>query len=113
MSQFYQGVTAGSLPPSVPLQFTADDATVAVPATNDLNLLSRISFDDDDDFIRTTVDPNGSNNFYIEVTNRFVDTITTTDATPTNLNVFSFNMHGTYQIETNVVAYKVTDNLGA
>lgn len=38
MSQFFVGVTAGSLPPSVPLQFTADDAGIAVPVANNLNV---------------------------------------------------------------------------
>ena len=38
MSQFFQGVTAGALPPAVPLQFTASDATIAVPVANNLNV---------------------------------------------------------------------------
>jgi hypothetical protein len=108
------GVVSTSVsPPDVPTQFTADDSTIGIPVGNNLNLVSRISFDDDDDFIRTTADPNGSENFLIEVTNRFVDTLTTTDATTTPLNTFSFNMQGTYQIETYIVAYNVTDNIGA
>ena len=38
MSQFYQGVTAGSLPPVVATQYTTDDG-VAIPAANNLNVL--------------------------------------------------------------------------
>lgn len=41
MSQFYQGVTEGSLPPSVPLQITTDDG-FAVPAANNLNVFGDI-----------------------------------------------------------------------
>jgi len=36
-------VSTGILPPSVPLQFTADDATIAVPVANNLNLLSTVT----------------------------------------------------------------------
>lgn len=37
MSQFYVGVSAGSLPPVVPIQFTTDDG-VAIPAAGNLNI---------------------------------------------------------------------------
>lgn len=42
MSQFFQGVTAGSLPPSVPTQFTTDDMAHVVPLANNLNVAGGI-----------------------------------------------------------------------
>lgn len=40
MSQFYQGVTSGSLPPSVPTQFTTDNGSVAIPTGNNINVFT-------------------------------------------------------------------------
>ena len=79
MSQFYQGVTSGSLPPSVPTSFTADDSTIAVPVAGNLNVFSRDTIDDNVNGIQTTVDPNGSANLYVELTNRITVTATTSD----------------------------------
>lgn len=39
MSQFYQGITVGSLPPSVPLQFTGNGATIGIPSGNNFNII--------------------------------------------------------------------------
>jgi hypothetical protein len=39
MSQFYQGITAGALPPSVPTQFTTDNG-IAIPAGNNISVVT-------------------------------------------------------------------------
>lgn len=61
MSQFYQGVTAGSLPPSVPTSFVTDDGTV-IPAANIVNITGGPG-------IEVVADPTGSNNLVINQTN--------------------------------------------
>ncbi len=85
MSQIYLGVQGS---PSVPTQFTADDATIAIPLGNNLNVLSRDTSDNNDNGIQTTADPNGGQNLYIELTNRVTASVTTVDATPTVLLTF-------------------------
>lgn len=60
MSQFFQGVTEGSLPPTVPLQFVTDDGT-AVPAAHVLNVLGQKNG------IISVMETNASgNNVYVE-----------------------------------------------
>lgn len=58
------------LNPTIPTQFTADDSTTAIPASNNLNVFARSSTDDNANGIQTTADPNASDNLYIELTNR-------------------------------------------
>lgn len=99
MSQFFQGSTAGSLPPTVPTQFTADDGSIGIPSGNNLNLLSQDTIDNNDNGIRTKADPNGGDDYYVELTNRIVVTATTVGATtqtqvvltPANATGFSYS----------------------
>jgi len=78
-------LTQMTIPSSVATIFRADDATQAVPVANILNVFSRQTSDDADFGIQTTADPNGSQNFYIELTNRLTGTVTTTDGTLTTI----------------------------
>jgi len=60
MSQFYQGVVSGSLPPSVPTSFVTDSGTV-IPAGNIVNVTGGPG-------VEVIADPNGSNNMVINIT---------------------------------------------
>lgn len=78
MSQFFQGTTAGDLPPSVPLTFTTDSGT-AIPVANNLNVYGSTTPDSVDNGIQTS----GSGaNVTISLTNRFTSNFTTTDGLP-------------------------------
>lgn len=88
MSQIFRDSSTGPTPPTVPEQFTTDDGTIAVPAANNLNVFSRETTDNNLNGIQTTADPNGSDNLYIELTNRLFGAISTMDATPTPIITF-------------------------
>lgn len=113
MSQFFQGVTAGALPPSVPLQFTADDLTVGVPIANNFNLLSNNTTANNVNGIQTTTIINGSANHYTQLTNRLQGTVSTSGAVTSAIVTFTPTVIGTYAIEFRVSAYNTTSLLGA
>lgn len=110
MSQFFQGVTAGSLPPVVPTSFVTDNGT-AIPVANILNLLANDVTTNNLNGIQTI---GSGNTVYHQLTNRFGTTATTTDAaTTTSLLLFTYPLEGTYTFEFNISAYNVTDQLAA
>ena len=122
MSQFWQGVTAGSLPPSVPTTFETQDGE-AVPLANTLIIDAFDSSENDVDGITTkggtdAGDPPGAgaaNEVSIYLTNRITGTATTNDdVTPQTLSSFSLGgTAGTYLFNTKVVVYNLTDGLSA
>lgn len=113
MSQFYQGVTAGSLPPSVPTSITGDDDSIAVPVDNNINILGDSSPEDNINGITTIANPDGSDDFFITLTNRITGSVTTTDASLTTLVSFDEVIAGNYSFSFDVSAFNVTDSLGA
>ena len=99
--------------PSVPTSFVTDVNSPAVPAANVLNVLGGTTFINDDDGILTD-GSSGSNTLTVFLTNRISNTVTTTDATPTNLSVNGLGASANvYNFEVNVAAYNTTDATGA
>ena len=99
--------------PSVPTSFVTDVNSPAVPAANVLNVLGGTTFINDDDGILTD-GSSGSNTLTVFLTNRISNTVTTTDATPTNLSVNGLGASANvYNFEVNVAAYNTTDAPGS
>lgn len=102
MSQIYKPLTSsGPIPPIIPTQFTADDATVGVSVNNNFNLLSNDTIANNNNGIQTTTIADGSANHYTQLTNRISVTATTSDGagqtqtvtlmTPTNATALEFS----------------------
>lgn len=108
MSQIYKGVASS---PSVPIQFTADDATIAVPAANNLNVFSRDTIANNTNGIETTASPNGSDNLYIQLTNRISVSTTTSDATPTSVAIMTPTNGTSMTFTLTLTAYDSANNV--
>jgi len=111
MSQFFQGVTAGSLPPSVPLQFTEDDLTIAVPSANNLYVLSDSVDTDNSNGIQTTAI--SSDSIQVQITNRWTGTTTTLGAASSDIILFDMGSAATYMFEIRLAAFEPTTPAGA
>jgi len=109
----YSNFMGAAASPSIPTQFTADDGTIAVPVANNLNIFSNDTTANNANGIRTTVIADGSDNFYVEITNRLQGTVTTVGAVTSAVVTFTPTVIGTYAIEARIAAYNTTGSLGA
>ena len=110
MSQFFQSVNSGDLPPVVATSYVTDSGT-AVPIANVLNVLTSETNINNDNGIQST---GSGNTVTIRLTNRITGTLTTTDATPTTLlSVPLGAIPGVYIVQGDITAYNLTDVEGA
>lgn len=110
MSQVYRSSTAGPPPSDVPDQFTADDATVAVPVANNLNVFGGSSFSDDQDGIRTTA---AGDTLVVELTNRMQGTGSTSGAVTDDLFIVALGATpGVFTFEGKVAGFDSANNDG-
>lgn len=103
-------ITASNLPPTVPTQFTADDMTVAIPNSYNLDIYSRDTEDNNNNGIRTTAT---GEIVYIELTNRFQNVGTTADnSTATLINYTLSASAAVYLFAFEVVGRDTSSNDG-
>ncbi len=110
MSQFFQGVTAGSLPPSVPTSFETDINSPAVPAGNQLDVFGNSVTDDNLKGIQTD-GSSGGDTLTIELTNRYSGTLITNDNTLTTICSCPMTYGSVYTFTGIIVGYNTTDNI--
>lgn len=112
MSQIIKSLTSGPVPPTVPTIFPTDVNSPAIPAANTLNIFGNFVTDNNNNGIQTD-GSSGGNTVTVQLTNRILGTVTTTDATLTTIVTFPLPTDGTYAFDFNIAAYNTTDILGA
>lgn len=110
MSQFYIGVTAGSLPPVVATSYVEDSGT-AIPSSNVLNVNGGTSSANIANRILTT---GSGNTITIELTNTINGSVTTSGAVDDVLISFPLGTTaGTYIFDCDIIAFNASTPAGA
>lgn len=103
------GILSVSATPSVPTTFTADSGS-ATPALNNINILANDSTSNNANGISTT---GSGSTITVVLSNRFVGTVTTTNATPDSSILLSLGATpGVYTFDVQIAAYDTTDLQG-
>lgn len=106
MSQAYQGVTAGSLPPVVPTEFLADSG-MAVPALGILTVVGAQSSANATAGIATS---GAGSTLTVNLTNRVSGTLTTNTIALTSIITCDLGViPGTFIVQGDIIAYNITD----
>ena len=107
MSQFFVDVSVAPppIPPTVPTSFTTDSG-IAIPAANNLNIITSDTVANNDNGI---TDTGSGSTVTIFATNRQTGTVTTTDATLTTIITFSMGATpATFYIYGNIQAFNAS-----
>jgi hypothetical protein len=89
MSQIYKPLTStGPIPPTIATTYTTDDGSIAIPAANNLNVLSTAVTTNNINGIQTRAVAPNSSNLFIELTNRLFGGISSIDASQATIIIF-------------------------
>jgi hypothetical protein len=115
MSQFFQSITAGSLPPSVPTSFTTENGT-AVPSANVLNIIGVETDANNPNGIETAgglLATGASNRVDLILTNRFRQTTTTVGTALSVVTILSSLAAGVYVFDIKGIAFATAGSSSA
>jgi len=112
MSQVIKNLASGPVPPYVATSYVTDVNSPSVPIANVENVLGGTTSINNNKGIQTD-GSSGSNTLTVQLTNRFQNSVTTNNATPTTISTFPMGaVPGVYTFDINIAAFDTTDTLG-